>query len=342
MKKKTVEILITATIAIAALTPRTYTAAALNTDDAVNSLYEQLVTEQKNSADVRLDASVDLEAISAKLFSIDSPNTLYDGMALENRGTYSIKGLQYEDHTDYHIEIRNAYDVKEADQLTDEIAGEIIKKTGTEATDREKMYALCSYIGDNFSYDYDLKAETDRYNNEIANGNNEASLEYLPFTKVVETGYGKMTCSGFSNLTYLTANKLGIDCRLSFGKDHAYNLVKFKDSNAYIICDMTDGRYGLVDEASYRASEQMYDPASSKKAGKQYIENITQTSASKKDIYGQIFYYLLNGYGLAPDKTTAKRVFVQYLLDPAIAALAIILLIVRFSARPRHHRRKSK
>lgn len=341
MKNNLVKLLILTTIGLTAVFPNTYKASALDTDTAVNSLYEQFIINKQNTAEVKLDAGIDPDTVLNKMISIDREDSLYDGLAFENRGTISYRTEKYKNYTNYYITINNAYDVDDADRLTDEIAAMINEKAGANATDREKMYVLCSYIGDNYSYDYDLQDQIDTYNESIAKGE-YTPLDFLPFTEVIETGYNKMVCSGFANLTYLTANKLGIDCRLAYGKDHIYNLVRFSDSSSYIICDMVDGRYGLVDTETYKVNADNYNSSLSANRGSVYTKGLKQTTASMKEIYGQIGYYLLNGYGLSPDKDTSRDIFIRYLLDPTVILIVAAVLIIRAIKINRLRRRYRK
>lgn len=349
MKKATIIAVAIATgIGTAAFIPPAKRAAALDIDQVVDTIYEQLVTEKKNKAFATLDnAYIEPEEIQRRLFAIDNENNLYDGAALKIRGQFHTstsefigkKGQdEYIEKTEYHIEIKNAYDVDEADAITDNIAREIEAKAGEGADLKEKFYILCSYIGDNFEYDYDLKAKIEDYNEAIRD-TDTVTLEQLSFTEVIKTGYGKMVCSGFANLTYLTANKLGIDCKIADGKEHAYNLVRFDNDSPYKICDLTTGRYGLLNEATLEANKEIYDPTLS--YGYSETQKVyTRETSSKADIYPQIGYYLFHGYGLSPDREEALLIFVDYLLNPIIViVLAIAAIVFIASSIRRAHKR---
>lgn len=207
---------------------------AMTREEALEDIYEQLVVEKKEEA-VVTDVDDKLSVRDIELYmSEKDDDRIFNGTAILTAGImYSARIGD-----DYTVCIKNMYDIDEADRLTDEMIKEIPK---TAVTDREKMTAICKYISDTFTYE--LNEETD--------GSGDFVKAYY--------GDRKMICMGYADLTYILARKMGIDCEIVFGTNHAYNVVKFDDSDNWIIYDLArESRYAQVDRLSYIHNNRPY------------------------------------------------------------------------------------
>ncbi len=163
----------------------------------------------------------------------DDPDYLYDGPMIEMRGGIRL----ITSSTQIQADIINGYDIEDAENLTDSMISEISAHLSDNASDREKMAAICNYIADTYSYDYDgMKLIEETCDNSYR-------------INFVDAYYGnrKIICCDYAALTYLLANKLGINCQIMRGMGHAYNIVKFSDSDHYIGYDLSSGsRYAQI------------------------------------------------------------------------------------------------
>lgn len=222
-------------------------AETLTYDEAIKEAYKTLVTEKQNTVTFTCD---DDRVLSMKfiddLTAIDDEDSLYDGILIDARGKEHI----HKQGNKYTIEIENAYDIDEADALTDEMVEEVKRNLPENATDREKYYEIARYIKKTFKYD--LKAYVDYDNNA---------------TNFVEAYHGsrRILCNDFATVTYLIANKLGLDCKILLGKGHMYNGIKFDDDTEYTAIDFAEGWYlggyvpGIVEiDPGYRGSDKKY------------------------------------------------------------------------------------
>lgn len=163
----------------------------------------------------------------------DDPNYLYDGPMIEMRGGIRL----ITSPTQIQAVLINGYDIDDAETLTNSMVSEISEHLSGNASDREKMAAICSYVADTYSYDYDgMKLIEETKDNSYR-------------TNFVDAYYGnrKIICCDYAALTYLLANKLGINCQIMRGMGHAYNIVKFSDSDHYIGYDLSsDSKYAQI------------------------------------------------------------------------------------------------
>ena len=314
MKKTTYRIITSAVTlptvisAIMILSPMTASASGIASPTAsasdparqiAESWYEQLVTEGKNEATFKFDKYVCVQFRDAyrQLLLMDSPDTLFDGEALALRGSVDFEFDS--DSKEYKIAFPNGYDVAEADRLTTEWAGEIMKIAGEDSTDREKMYATCDYISSIYSYAYE-DYEAGIFNDFVS--------EYYDDKKIL--------CGQFSTVTYLIANKLGIDCHIMESLKHAYNIVRFDNDQNYIILDLTASRYGFIDSVREARINEikpgMYNMDGIDVSDTTYVirttvnEGKSARPADASEYERQREYYLTHGYpveGAEKDKT---------------------------------------
>lgn len=289
----------------------------------VNSLYEQLVIEGKNTAtftgkDYDEDWKSYVYEILKELCLIDNENTPFDGTALLGRGDseISVKGNQYT------ISFNSAYDINEAQKVIDEIIStELSNKITTTTSDKEIMYIICDYITNNFSYDHET------YNKRVS------SPEYVDSQNFVDAYYGnhKLICTGFSNLTYLLATELGVKCQLVTTDNHMYTLAQTGNNGEYIAYDLTIGKYAGVSiirykmESAYNMTELMEVTLSSI-----YDYKLASIFAP----YPQLWYYIIHGQATSLDYYTP-------LIAPAYI-ITLIFLLSRFIPRRRKVRKKKR
>ncbi len=192
---------------------------AITYDEALEACYEALVTEGKNTVSFSSEDNISWEDLYNDLVAIDKDDTLYDGRSLDIRGTayVSKKGSHYT------LTLLRAYDIAEADALTDKMVKEI-KETLPENLSDKKLYReIARYIRKNYSYD--IAAIMD--DNEIAN-----------FVEAYNTDR-KIVCAGYASLLYLIGRKMGLDCEVYIGEGHAYNGIKFEGDDKYTAIDIS-------------------------------------------------------------------------------------------------------
>lgn len=285
--------------------------------------YEQLVTEGKNEATFKFDEfiQVDLEDIARELLSIDSPDTLFDGDTLFKRG--ESRRLYLNSNGEYGFKIDNGYDVTEADELTTKWANEILEKTGKNASDREKIYAMCDLVNSIYSYDHESEKTKDTDN-------------------FVAAYYGnrKIRCEQFSTVAYLIANKLGVDCKIKVSTNHAYNIVRLDNEEDYTILDLTSNRYGFVSGLTNAQNPGTYTIDADKFNELSAIDKTVKETINKgKDAKfagiletpRQYIYYLTHGYSMV--KTNGEIMII-------IIAAAWIVMIVGTMIKNRSSRRR--
>ncbi len=192
-------------------------------------VYRQLVTEGSNTANFVYEGdTLTPNEVLAEVCKIDSEDNLYDGAMLRNRGNWTLmwKG------NNYTLIVNNAYDIKEADLVTQTIADEIKELAGEDATDRELFYEYLKYMADNFKYSAEIGRAKTKWNRKGID---------IDINNFCDAYYGdkKTDCAGYSSMTYLVARKLGIECEIIEGGLHVFNIVKFSDSDNYIAYDLT-------------------------------------------------------------------------------------------------------
>ena len=116
--------------------------------------------------------------------------------------------------------------------LTDLMVDEISANLDDGSTDREKMAAICDYISQTYSYDREVL--------KLIEEKEDSSLR----ENFVDAFYGdrEIMCAEYATVTYILARKLGVNCEVIRGTRHAYNIVKFADSDHWIGYDLTGGR----------------------------------------------------------------------------------------------------
>lgn len=208
-------------------------------ENALESIYQQIAVENKNVATVTYNGDMlSINEIQLYINKKDDPDNLFDGKVACERGHY----YAVMSGNTYTLTLKNAYEVEEADELTDMMVSVINERLGNNTSDRIKMAAICDYITETFDYDYDLE---NRINNR------EKNIQYTNFVDAYN-GNRKIICGDYAQLTYILANKMGIDCEMIYGVDHAYNRVKFSDSDHYIGYDLSsDLRYAQITAADY-------------------------------------------------------------------------------------------
>lgn len=176
----------------------------------------------------------------------DDPDNLYDGSIIELRGDVETENI----HGCLHAFIDRGFEIDEAEELTDRMVSEISAGLKDNATDREKMAAICDYMAQTYSYDKEaLKQIEEKDDNSLREN-------------FVEAYYGdrKIMCSEYATVTYILARKMGIECDVIRGSKHAYNIVKFADSDHWIGYDLTGGdRYAQL-STEWDISDSMHNP----------------------------------------------------------------------------------
>ena len=253
--------------------------------EAVNSLYEQLVVEGKNTATFTSISCGDdnweevIDDIFVELYAIDDPKTPYDGSALMGRGTWHIKAKG----DVYTVIYEDAYDINEAQEVITEIIDEELSDRVTETTtNREKVYIICDYISRNYSYDFE---------NLLVR--NFKDVERPTF---VDAYYGehKMVCNGFATLAYLLATELGVNSYIISTDEHQYMIAQTGDSGEYVAYDLTKGKYASLSILDFTFDLQGMFIAT------EYDEIMTNEKhpysyASILEPYRQLWYYILHG-----------------------------------------------
>ena len=116
-------IVIAAAIVVLGLAAHTdITFAAMNHDEIVEQAYKDLVTKGSNATTfICDDPAVVCGGLIDDIHGIDNEDTLFDGIMLDIRG----KEIITQRGNEYTITIENAYDISEADALTDKMVEEI-------------------------------------------------------------------------------------------------------------------------------------------------------------------------------------------------------------------------
>lgn len=193
-----------------------------------DSVYEQLVTKRQNTAEFTEEKDISGYDVLLEVIARDSKDDPYDGATLYGRGTWVLRSKG----SDRTLTAENSYNVNEADKVASEIADTIKVLAGDDATDRELFYEYLRYMDENFHFDKELGRAVDEMNR---------TGKALKAKNFVEAYYGDkgLNCNGYTTLTYLVCDKLGIDCEIISGNNHTFNSVKFSDSDKYIAFDLT-------------------------------------------------------------------------------------------------------
>jgi hypothetical protein len=238
----------------------------------INTIYEQLVVNGNNTASFTSTEDIELHELEAELCKADN-DSLYDGAALINRGRWSLtkKG------NSYTVTIQNAYNINEADRLAEDMANEVRKNAGADATEDVLFYEMTNYIKETYTYDH-------------------LDHTHQNFVESYNTDR-KLVCTGYAQVTYLLAEKLGLDADTVFGKDHVYNIIKVNgDYIAYdASCELCI--YGFVPDILGRVSSSTNAQIIMDKEDKAYNlalnEGKTFRYANMGDITSSMAYNLL-------------------------------------------------
>ncbi len=213
--------IITGTLVVSALAiSQTREAKAVTYDEALDICYEAFVGEGKNTVSFNSeDKSIFEEGFFEDLVAIDKDDTLYDGRALDIRGTGSV--VRKGNH--YTFTLKKAYDIAEADALTDKMVEEIKANLPENASDRKIYREIARYIRKTYSYDMDVLINDDNTTNFVEAYNTDR----------------KIVCSGYASLLYLIGNKMGFDCVIYAGDGHTYNGIRFEGDKKYTVIDIS-------------------------------------------------------------------------------------------------------
>ncbi len=225
----------------------------------------------------------------------EDPDNLYDGAIIELRGKLKTENT----HGRLHAAIERGFDIDEADKLTDRMVNEISAGFKEYANDREKMAAICDYMSQTYSYDREAL--------ELIEEKKDSSLR----KNFVEAYYGdrKIMCAEYATVTYILARKLGINCDVIRGSRHAYNIVKFSDSDHWIGYDLTGGdRYAQL-STELEISDSMHNPESvmEDEAASEEDRELAETAitlnngkcyklAGRKDYLCELGYFVLKAH----------------------------------------------
>ncbi len=176
----------------------------------------------------------------------DDPENLYDGPIIGLRGNIETENV----HGKLNVRINRSFDIEEAEKLTDKMVNEISTNLETGVTDREKMAAICDYISQTYSYDKKAKKLIEEKKDSSQREN------------FVDAYYGdrEIMCAEYATVTYILAQKLGINCRVIRGTKHAYNIVKFADSDHWIGYDLAGGKRYAQIASRYEMSIPSHNP----------------------------------------------------------------------------------
>lgn len=198
-------------------------------ENYIDVIYRQLVTEGSNTAKFEYNGEkLGAYDVLADVVKIDNEDTLYDGAMLRNRGNWVL----LKQGSSYTLTAENAYDISEADSIAEEIVREVKLSAGDNATDRELFYEYLKYMADNFHFSDEVGKKKTFMNR------NKEIIDVENFTDAYKNDKG-IDCAGYATITYLVANKMGIDCELIEGGHHVHNIVKFSDSDKYTAFDLT-------------------------------------------------------------------------------------------------------
>lgn len=237
----------------------------------------------------------------------DDPENLYDGPILELRGSMETTNV----HGRLNVVIKRGFDIEEAERLTDMMMDEISVNLEPDSSDREKMAAICDYISQTYSYDREAL--------KLIEEKEDSSLR----ENFVDAYYGdrEILCAEYATVTYILARKLGVNCKVIRGTRHAYNIVKFADSDHWIGYDLTGGgRYAQIgDEWEMSTSghnpEGVLEDSTASEGDKELAETaillnkgIEYEMANKRDYLYDLKYFVLKRhyYGdlMAPEILT--------------------------------------
>ncbi len=198
---------------------------AINYDEVVELGYEELVVNKNNKFSFEYDGDLkgEFSNVIKDIQKLDKEDTLFDGIMLKIRGTWVLYKTKGEGEPNkYTISINRAYNIDEADALTDRMLEEIKEGLPEDATDKDKFYAITKYVEK--TYDYDKKEA-------------RGAQKYKNFVEAYD-GERKINCQGFASVLYLLYKKMGLDTTLFLGKEHVYNGIRFDDGK-YMVVDLS-------------------------------------------------------------------------------------------------------
>lgn len=290
--------------------------------EAVNSLYEQLVVEGKNTATFTSISCGDdnftevIDDIFVELYAIDDPTTPYDGSALMGRGTWHIKGIGCE----YTVTYKDAYDINEAQKvITEIIDNELSDKMTETTTNREKMYLICDYMSRNYEYDFEY-LESSKY-------------EDIKRPTFLDAYYkdSKMVCNGYASMAYLLATELGVNSYIICTDHHQYMIAQTGDNGEYLAYDLVKGYYASLSQLDF-----VFDIKGSY-ISTDYQEANTNSRhpysyASMLEPYRQLWYYITHGQATTLGHFTP-------LAYPLLFGIIIYVISTLFTPRRKHSRK---
>ncbi len=251
----------------------------------INEAYRQLVTEKRDSATFTVtgDDKLHIDNIIAELVKIDEKDNLYDGPTLNNRGNWFL----YRKGNEYTLKCENAFSIGEMEELTDEIAAEVKGLAGDGATDRELFYEYLKYMSEHCYYDSETEKNVTLMHDE------KRPIKIDSITESYKKD-GGLICTGYATITYIVANKLGIECRFIGAYKHVFNAVKFENSEKYIAYDLsTEKKYagiGLITNTEIKLRS-LFEGKGSKLITEACNEGISYRPASIGDNIRQFMYY---------------------------------------------------
>ncbi len=208
-----------------------------------NEVYAQICEQLRsgNNAIVKYDPQNSISWSSFEEYAVtegDDVDCLYDGAILFIRGSmlYSTDG-QY-----MSVSINRGFNIEEAEKLTDLMVKEISEGLNENSSDRDKMQAICTYLGNIYKYDREAYAKIKE--------EGDSSLR----EDFVTAYYGdrEIMCSEFATVTYIVANKMGLNCDVMYCVQHVFNIVKFEDNDHWVAYDLAGGgNYPQLDTKSF-------------------------------------------------------------------------------------------
>ena len=258
----------------------------------------------------------------------DDPDNLYDGPVLGLRGSIETENV----HGRLNVVIKRGFDIEEAEMLTDHMVDEISANLNDGAIDREKMAAICDYISQTYSYDREAL--------ELTEEKDDSSLR----ENFVEAYYSdrEIMCAEYATVTYILAKKLGVNCEVIRGTKHAYNIVKFADSDHWIGYDLTGGeRYAQIGNEVEMSTpghnpEGVLEDCKASEDDKELAETvvllnngISYEMADKRDYLNDLKYYVIKRhyYGDLMSPELLTRIF--FGIDIVLYALLGLVMIRR-------------
>lgn len=212
---------------------------------AAAELHRQITVQDHPTGSVYVDNGIAKEDVLAALTAIDDMDNLYDGaMSIYRTPQFTILLTE---NGNLQIELKQHYSIKESEQTLDEMVSEIDKTLPENASQKEKLNAIISFISKNFKYDYDSKKTQGKSQNYIQ----------------AYHGNGRILCDQYAAVTYLLCSRYGIDCRIVEGHDHLFNAIRLNGQNEYTAYDLTKtsqympAKVGYVDQILdlYKVSE---------------------------------------------------------------------------------------